>query len=488
MAYNIFTLPQGVAYNAAQAAQRQNVPQRPAMPVTFDNTPVGQVLQKYIPQSAVQTDAQAAAQQQHPGVAIANKVLNGGYQPASTWHGKDATAPDGGIYSWMGRTFTTPQQEQQYRKQSRARMGIMAVADALRHLGNIYHTTQYAPSQQFNKPVEQEYAMYKANKAERDKDNYAIQQQQLAQAKWEAEQAYRDWQHDIGERGYQLKANAAQDAKERNERLDKQKQENADRQFEATRKDKEWEQKFKQKQQDDLNAHRDKQIKVSWYNATHKGSGGGGGRSGGGGNGGGTPTNGYYLSGSHGNVWRKTQLSTQEVESAYRYGRRMGWITDEDDAKLNNSGGTNYVFNPDGSLSVTSGKASKKELLSKMMDHPEGAEYFRKTFGMRVVDRGSDFVDDGTDYLSEPKSKPQTIFETPWSTGAPLNSSKPAAKKAAAPTKQAAGGQKATQNGGSTVSKKGGGSSKSRAAQNAERILSGNKNGKDKDKRKPLEV
>ena len=89
--------------------------------------------------------------------------------------------------------YTSPQEEERLRKASVANQRIMAVADALRHIGNIANTVKYAPSQQFNSPVQEEYARYLQGKAMRDKANHAYltyQQQKAAQdekrRQWEA--------------------------------------------------------------------------------------------------------------------------------------------------------------------------------------------------------------------------------------------------------------------------------------------------------------
>lgn len=468
MAYNIFTLPQGVTYNATQAAQQQ-VPQRPAMPVTFGNTPVGQVLQKYIPQSAVQTDAQAAAQQQHPGVAIANKVLNGGYQPASTWRGKDATAPDGGFFSWAGRTYTSPQQEQQYRKQSRARMGIMAVADALRHLGNIYHTTKYAPSQQFNKPVEQEYAMYRAQKAERDKDNYAIQQQQLAQAKWEADQAYKqatlDWRNktfDYNKEKDQRNFDYNKEKDQRNFDFNKEK-------F-GWQKDKDSRDFEEKKRMNDntirhqgvMEAQGQQGLAIRWANLQetkaqhawtrqHGGAGGDGKQK-------------VFFTGTYGSVSRNQGMSLDESVNMVNNLHRMGWVTDK---KYNEFMSAIQGGNEAGMYTVlyggagTGGKGATGGIIEGVLTyHKDGAKWLADNYNFNITGPGTGVPAKVTRVTRKPveqKAAPQKTAPAPQKLAAKdtttvkaSSSTQAAAQKATAPQKQAAGGQKATQNGGST--------------------------------------
>lgn len=94
--------------------------------------------------------------------------------------------------------YTSPEEEARLRKASVNNQRILAVADALRHIGNIANTANYAPSQQFNRPWAEEQARYEQGKAMRDKANNALlaYQQQRArqdalQKQWEAEQQFK---------------------------------------------------------------------------------------------------------------------------------------------------------------------------------------------------------------------------------------------------------------------------------------------------------
>lgn len=102
--------------------------------------------------------------------------------------------------------YTSPQEEERLRKASVANQRILAIGDALRHIGNIANTVNYAPSQQFTNPVVEEEQRYQKGKALRDAANlkyYTYQQQRAAQ-----EQKARQWEAD-----YQLKmADAARKA------------------------------------------------------------------------------------------------------------------------------------------------------------------------------------------------------------------------------------------------------------------------------------
>lgn len=90
--------------------------------------------------------------------------------------------------------YTSPEDEDRMRKASLTNQRILAIGDAIRQIGNIYHTVNYAPSQQFNNPVEAERQRYLQGKALRDRANqtYINYMQQKAaqdakQKQWEAD-------------------------------------------------------------------------------------------------------------------------------------------------------------------------------------------------------------------------------------------------------------------------------------------------------------
>lgn len=99
--------------------------------------------------------------------------------------------------------YTSPQREDELRKASVQRQRIMAIGDALRHIGNIYNTVNYAPAQQFNSPVDDERQRYLKEKAVRDNNNYRYLTYQ--QAKRAQEQKMKQWEQ-------QFRYNLAKDA------------------------------------------------------------------------------------------------------------------------------------------------------------------------------------------------------------------------------------------------------------------------------------
>lgn len=124
-----------------------------------------------------------------PVVTGGGSVAAGGVMPYTGGNDNAQAALD-----YLGALYTSPQEEERRRKASVANQRIMAVGDALRHIGNIYNTVQGAPSQTFTNPVQEEYARYQQAKALRDRANqqyYTYQQQKAAQdalaARWAAD-------------------------------------------------------------------------------------------------------------------------------------------------------------------------------------------------------------------------------------------------------------------------------------------------------------
>lgn len=96
---------------------------------------------------------------------------------------------------YINSLYTSPEDEKKMRRASIANQRILAVGDALRQIGNIYHTTQYAPSQKFNSPVMEENARYQQGKALRDAANMKYYSYQQAKAQQDA--ANRRWELDF---------------------------------------------------------------------------------------------------------------------------------------------------------------------------------------------------------------------------------------------------------------------------------------------------
>ena len=88
---------------------------------------------------------------------------------------KDDSKRDGGFFSWLRGLapklrpgMRDGETEEDYdRRMTTNRERLLALGDAMRHIGNIVNTGKGAPSQQFNDPISQEEGRYQQRKAER---------------------------------------------------------------------------------------------------------------------------------------------------------------------------------------------------------------------------------------------------------------------------------------------------------------------------------
>lgn len=159
----------------------------------FGVQPLSQPVQVFDPTKSVQENMAGNGTPSARNINTAYKVAPQPVTPAANATGTvtntvplDASQPSGGS-EYLNSMYTSPEEEERQRKGSVARQRILAVGDALRHIGNLYHTTQYAPSQQFNSPVEAERQRYAQEKAVRDQNNMKVLTYEQAKAKQDAE-------------------------------------------------------------------------------------------------------------------------------------------------------------------------------------------------------------------------------------------------------------------------------------------------------------
>lgn len=93
---------------------------------------------------------------------------------------------DRGTLAYLQQLMGDPEEERRRERANKMRMGILAVGDAMRHIGNIYHTTKDSPSQQFDRPVKEEWERQEAEdaklKAQRMKASQMLQAYQKQQS------------------------------------------------------------------------------------------------------------------------------------------------------------------------------------------------------------------------------------------------------------------------------------------------------------------
>ncbi len=202
-----------------QAPQQQNVvqPQQPVnvfsggsgQPTTFENmpvtvgwTPTGKpVYEGSKAQQSWQTTNPRELEGSMPSYAslgLSKPLGAGDVSNVQPLFQKDDSKRDGGFFGWLGglvknRPGRRPgESDDEYdERMTRNNMRIATLADAIRHMGNIYNTMKGGPAQQFNSPAAVYEQQMQQRKAER--------KSKLAAA---AESAYKDAQ-------LQLKMDAA---------------------------------------------------------------------------------------------------------------------------------------------------------------------------------------------------------------------------------------------------------------------------------------
>lgn len=251
---------------------------------------------------------------------------------------KDDTKKDGGFFGWLGGLIKkrpgirSGESADEYdERMTRNKMRIATLADAIRHMGNIYNTSKGAPLQRFNNPVEglqsglQQRKNDRARQAALDADAaYKDANLRMKQASADADRAYK-----AANLGYKAaaderaKAKAETDERRWQQQFDyRQKKDKDDREYRKKRdgvKDNQWLANYK----------------LAWYRA-NKAHGGGSG-SGSGSSGSGSSGDGFKsvtnLSTPKGHMNRKKDLNSIEKKQIRDYLYKNGFITKSAAAK-----------------------------------------------------------------------------------------------------------------------------------------------------------
>lgn len=94
-----------------------------------------------------------------------------------------------GVYDYLNGGSDA--EEEPYKK-NESKKKLLALADALRHIGNLFYVNKGATPQQFNSPVLMQEQRYQQEKAEREKKRASQTKAALDKAKMDAEAAYKD--------------------------------------------------------------------------------------------------------------------------------------------------------------------------------------------------------------------------------------------------------------------------------------------------------
>lgn len=176
---------------------------------------------------------------------------------------------DGGFLEWA-RNVVDPEELRKAQKENKTRMGIIALADALRHFGNIYHTTKGAPAQTLTNATEKEYAR------QQQEEQLAIER---LQKQYESEMKRLDLQYKRAMEEQRYKD--SQEIKRMQLELQKSQQEALERYREQQQKN--WQDKFDADQEYRAGQQDLAQQRIYLSGGRGGGSRGGGGRRSGGG-------------------------------------------------------------------------------------------------------------------------------------------------------------------------------------------------------------
>lgn len=278
---------------------------------------------------------------------------------------KDDTKKDGGFFGWLGGLIKkrpgirSGESADEYdERMTRNKMRIATLADAIRHMGNIYNTSKGAPLQRFNNPVEGLQSGLQQRKNERAR-----------QAAAEADAAYK-----AANLGYKAAAEERAKAK-------------------AETDERRWQQQFDYMQKKDKDDREDRKkregvkdnqwlanYKLAWYRA-NKAHGGGSGSGSGSGSSGGVG-GGYGYATPYGRLASKRQLTAQQEAQAWAEMRNLGMITPQKQRKLDLA--MNGYTASDGTVVKPNATQARKVIQDAisygLLDSSGKGESLRKTF------------------------------------------------------------------------------------------------------------
>lgn len=242
---------------------------------------------------------------------------------------KDDTKKDGGFFGWLGGLIKkrpgirSGESADEYdERMTRNKMRLATLADAIRHMGNIYNTSKGAPLQRFNNPVEglqnglQQRKNERARQAALEADAaYKNAILRMKQASADADRAYKAMDIELKQKaGERARAKAEEEAERWQKQFEyRQKKDKDDFEYRKSRdkvKDGQW----------------DASYKLAWYKA-NKAGGSGSGSSGGVGGG-------YGYATPYGRLASKKQLTPQQELQAWDEMRRIGMITPQKQREL----------------------------------------------------------------------------------------------------------------------------------------------------------
>lgn len=344
---NVFQGGNGIMGRFENPIQSQNPqnesPANSSAPVTstFENQPV---TVGWTPQGQPVYHGSQAQQSWQAATSPQGQLASADLSPGSEELGgsvpfqKDDTQRDGGFFGWLGGLVKKRpgrhdgETDDEYdERMTRNNERIAVLADAIRHMGNIYNTSKGAPVQRLNNPVAGFEQGLQQRKAERK-----------AKAAAEADAAYKSASLQLkkdaaeADRTYKAMTLGYKDAADK--RAQKKMEDDADhwqKQFEYRQSKDKADMDFKKERAKAQDAQHAASLSLGWYRATHSKSGGGSGGSGGSLAGkGGSLTN---LSTPRGHMNRKKDLNSIEKKQLKDYLYKNGFITKAAAQKYNNA-------------------------------------------------------------------------------------------------------------------------------------------------------
>lgn len=374
-------------------------PQQPAnvfsgkRPTTFENMPVTVGWTPYGKPVNEGSNAQQSWQTSNPkntegrmpaAYALNSKPLGGvdlgavgGDKGVTAVFEKDDSQRDGGFFKWLGGLSKKRpgrregESDDDYdERMTRNKMRMAVLADAIRHMGNIYYTSKGAPAQKFNNPVAELQAGLDKRKAERARkaaveadSAYKNANLQIKMDAAAADRAYKGQMLDMKRQAGERAAQNAKDLKEYRDGILGVQQGNL-----KLAGDRLGETKRHNQASERLSASR---LALAQAKAARSGAKGSGGANGG-----------YGYATPYGRLTSKKQLTPQQEAQAWNEMRNLGMITPQKQRELDLA--MNGYTASDGTVVKPSSERARKIIQGAigygLLDASSRGESLRKTF------------------------------------------------------------------------------------------------------------
>lgn len=374
-------------------------PQQPAnvfsgkRPTTFENMPVTVGWTPYGKPVNEGSKAQQSWQTSNPknteGRMPAAYALNskplvgvdlgavGGDKGVTAVFEKDDSQRDGGFFKWLGGLSKKRpgrregESDDDYdERMTRNKMRMAVLADAIRHMGNIYYTSKGAPAQKFNNPVAELQAGLDKRKAERARkaaveadSAYKNANLQIKMDAAAADRAYKGQMLDMKRQAGERAAQNAKDLKEYRDGILGVQQGNL-----KLAGDRLGETKRHNQASERLSASR---LALAQAKAARSGAKGSGGANGG-----------YGYATPYGRLTSKKQLTPQQEAQAWNEMRNLGMITPQKQRELDLA--MNGYTASDGTVVKPNSAQARKIIQGAigygLLDASSRGESLRKTF------------------------------------------------------------------------------------------------------------